>query len=189
MRWLLALILSTSLLLGGCATLVAPLSNQPLDRDHGDRTFGAFIEDASIEHKIRVNLIRQLPEKDNSRIVVVSFNGNVLLAGQTRSQSIKTQAEQIAKRVRHVQHVYNALQLRGNISFLTRVSDAWLTSKIKLGLLINGDTPGMRTKVITENGVVYLMGLLTHAEATQVVKQVQDASGVQKIFKIIEYID
>jgi osmotically-inducible protein OsmY len=55
--------------------------------------------------------------------------------------------------------------------------------------MLNGSAPGWRTKVVTENGVVYLMGLLTHAEAEQDVAQVQKVYGVQKIVKIVEYID
>ena len=77
----------------------------------------------------------------------------------------------------------------GSNSFLARTNDTWLTSKVKSRLLINGEAPGWRTKVVTENGVVYLMGLLTHEEADAVVEQVQKVYGVQKIVKIIEYID
>lgn len=175
--------------LGGCATLVAPMSTQPQDMDHGSRTWGAFFEDAAIEHKVRVNLLRELSNNDNAHIVVVSFNGSVLLAGEVPNDSIKTQAGQIATRIRHVERVYNELQVQGNISTLVRMSDAWITSKVKARLLVHGETPGWRTKVITEAGVVYLMGLLTHAEAERDVAQVQKVYGVQKINKIIEYID
>lgn len=176
-------------LFGGCATLVAPLSTQPQDMNHGDRTWGAFFEDAAIEHKIRVNLLRELPQDNNAHIVVVSFNGSVLLTGEVPSDSIKTQAGQIAKRIRHVQQVYNELQVQGNISTLVRMSDAWLTTKAKLRLLVSSSTPGNRTKVVTENGTIYLMGLLTRAEADQVVAQMQKVAGAQHIVKIIEYID
>jgi osmotically-inducible protein OsmY len=185
----LLLILPLLLSLTGCATLVAPLSSHPEDTDHGSRTWGAFFEDAAIEHKVRVNLLRELPKDTNSHIVVVSFNGHLLLAGEVPSDSIKTQAGQIAKRIRHVQQVYNELVVQGNISMLARSNDAWLTTKVKLRLMLNGSAPGWRTKVVTENGVVYLMGLLTHAEAEQDVAQVQKVYGVQKIVKIVEYID
>ena len=121
--------------------------------------------------------------------MVVSYNGNVLLAGQVASEDLSTQAENIASQVRHVRNVHNELQVVGSGSFLARTNDTWLTSKVKSRLLINGDAPGWRTKVVTENGVVYLMGLLTHAEADAVVAQVQKVYGVQKIVKIIEYID
>ena len=173
----------------GCASLSKGMSEEPVDQNHGKRTFGAFIEDGNIERKVAVNLARASAELDESRIVVVSYNGNVLLAGQVANDDLKAQAGNIAEQVRHVRHVHNELQVVGSNSFLARTNDTWLTSKIKSRLLINGEAPGWRTKVVTENGVVYLMGLLTHEEADAVVEQVQKVYGVQKIVKIIEYID
>lgn len=189
MRFWGGLLLAGCLLLGGCASLQAPMSAQPLDRDHGSRTWGAFFEDASIEHKVRVNLKRELPQSSSPHIVAVSFNGSVLLAGEVANKSIKTQAGQIAARIRHVKRVYNELQVQGKLSTLARMNDAWLTSKIKSRLLLSSKTPGWRTKVVTEGGVVYLMGLLTRAEAAHDVAQIQKVYGVQRIVKIIEYID
>ncbi|KZX68217.1 phospholipid-binding protein [Alcanivorax sp. HI0033] len=173
----------------GCASLSKGMSEEPVDQNHGKRTFGAFIEDGNIERKVAVNLARASAELDESRIVVVSYNGNVLLAGQVANDDLKAQAGNIAEQVRHVRHVHNELQVVGSNSFLARTNDTWLTSKVKSRLLINGEAPGWRTKVVTENGVVYLMGLLTHEEADAVVEQVQKVYGVQKIVKIIEYID
>jgi osmotically-inducible protein OsmY len=74
--------------LTGCATLVAPLSGEPMDREHGERTFGAVIEDQAIETKIRVNLKRAGEPLASQRVVVVSFNGQVLLAGQVASDAM-----------------------------------------------------------------------------------------------------
>ena len=173
----------------GCVSLSKGMSDQPVDQNHGKRTFGAFIEDGNIERKVAVNLARASTELDESRIVVVSYNGNVLLAGQVANEDLKVQAGNIAEKVRHVRHVHNELQVVGCNSFLARTNDTWLTSKVTSRLLINGDAPGWRTKVVTENGVVYLMGLLTREEADAVVEQVQKVYGVQKIVKIIEYID
>ena len=192
MRHLIPALLTSAFLLialSGCTSMSKGMSDQPTDQDHGSRTFGAFVEDGNIERKVSVNLARASEELDQSRIVVVSFNGNVLLAGQVASEDLKAQAGNIADQVLHVRHVHNELQVIGNNSFLARTNDTWLTSKVKSRLFVNGDAPGWRTKVVTENGVVYLMGLLTRDEAEAVVSQVQKVYGVQKIVKIIEYID
>ena len=192
MRHLIPALLTSAFLLialSGCTSMSKGMSDQPTDQDHGSRTFGAFVEDGNIERKVSVNLARASEELDQSRIVVVSFNGNVLLAGQVASEDLKAQAGNIADQVRHVRHVHNELQVIGNNSFLARTNDTWLTSKVKSRLFVNGDAPGWRTKVVTENGVVYLMGLLSRDEAEAVVSQVQKVYGVQKIVKIIEYID
>ena len=141
------------------------------------------------ERKIKVNLARASEALDQSHIVVVSFNGNVLLAGEVASDELRVQAENIAARVRHVRHVHNELKLSGDSGVLSRVNDGWLTTKLKPRLFVDGDAPGMRTKVVTVSGIVYLMGLLTRDEADAVVAQAREVGGVQKIVKIIEYID
>lgn len=178
-----------SLCLTGCATLVAPWSAEPMDQDHGERTFGAVIEDQAIETKVRVNIKRRGEPLSTQRIVVVSFNGHVLLAGQTTSEDLRKQAEELAAAVRHVERVHNELVVVGSSSSLARMNDGWLTFKTKTRLAFTKGVRASRTKVVTENGIVYLLGLMTKAEADLVVKAVQKVYGVQKIVRIIEYID
>lgn len=176
-------------MLSGCIRMVAATSSEPVDRSHGERTLGASIEDQAIENKVRINLYRASDQLGDSRIRVISFNGIVLLAGQVESGELKKQAGNIAQRIRHVKQLHNELQTSGQSSFLARTNDTWLTTKIKTRLYLNGDTPGGRTKVTTVDGIVYLMGLLTREETAAVVDAVQKVYGVQKIVKIIEYID
>lgn len=182
-------ILLSAVLFSGCATLSKNMAEEPIVQERGARTFGFFIEDGNIESKVKRELAQASPELDDAHIVVVSFNGNVLLAGQVGSDALRTQAGNIARGVRHVRHVHNELRVSGNTGGLARMNDTWLTTKAKARLLASSEAPGTRTKVVTESGVVYLMGLLTHEEANAVVAQVQKVSGVQKIVKIIEYID
>lgn len=188
--WLTALagvVLMTSL--SGCASIAASTSDNSAVQERGSRTMGAFVEDANIERKASNKVAQASGALADAHIVVVAFNGNVLLAGQVPNDSLRTQAENIVRSVQHVRHVYNALEVSGNSSTLARTNDAWLTTKVKTRLYVNGNAPASRTKVVTEDGVVYLMGLLTHKEADDVVAQVQKVGGVQKIVKIIEYID
>ena len=72
---------------------------------------------------------------------------------------------------------------------MTRSSDTWLTTKVKSALLANQETEGNRVKVVTENGVVYLMGLLSRAEAERVAEVARASYGVQRVVQIFEYID
>ena len=175
--------------LSGCVRMVASMSDEPTDQNHGKRTFGAKIEDRSIRNKVRINLYRGDERLRETRLKVTSFNGNVLITGQAADEALKRKATDIAEDVRHVRDVHNEMKIAGATSWLSRFNDGWLTSKTKTRLLLNGDTPGVRTKVVTDNGVVYLMGLLTRAQADAVVEQAQRVYGVQKIVKIIEYID
>lgn len=175
--------------LGGCATIVAPLSDQPMDQHHGKRTVGAKTEDRAIEFKTRVNLKRASEDLAAQRVVPVSYNRNLLLVGQVATPELKVEAGRVAEGIRNVRHVHNELEVRSANSSLARVNDSWLTFKVRLRLMFDGAAPSRRTLVTTENGVVYLMGLLTRDEADAVVAQARKVYGVQKIVKIIEYID
>jgi osmotically-inducible protein OsmY len=176
--------------ISGCTSVVNASREAPIDDDRGTRTFGSKIDDSLIETKVGVNVAKADPALDNdSHIVVTSFNGVVLLAGQTPRTDLKAKAEQAAAAVQRVKTVHNELQVIPPSGFLARQNDTWLTSKIKTQMLTDASIPGSRIKVVTENGIVYLLGLLTKQEATQATNLVQGVSGVQKIVKLFEYID
>jgi osmotically-inducible protein OsmY len=185
-------LLALTLCLGisGCSSVVNASREAPIDDDRGTRTLGSKIDDSLIETKVAVNVAKANPDLDNaSHIVVTSFNGVVLLAGQTPRADLKQLAEQTASQVQKVKKVNNELQVIEPSSLLARSNDAWLTSKIKTEMLTDSAIPGSRIKVVTENGIVYLLGLLTQAEATRATNLVQGVAGVQKIVKLFEYID
>lgn len=184
-----AILLALVLQLPACAHLVAPLSDRDIDRFHGKRTLGARIEDQAIERKSWINIRRNPAVPHDARIVVTSWNGQLLLAGQVPDAAAGAEAGKTAARVRHVEHVHNELETGARISRLARLNDGWITTRVKTRLLFGPDVPGRRIKVVTENGVVYLMGLLNHVEAQQAVQAAGKAYGVQKIVKIFEYID
>ncbi|MDX9665162.1 BON domain-containing protein [Pseudomonas sp. P5_152] len=185
-------LLALTLCLGisGCTSVVNASRESPIQDDRGTRTFGSKIDDSLIETKVGVNVAKANPDLDTqSHIVVTSFNGVVLLAGQTPRADLKAQAEQAAAAVQRVKTVHNELQVMQPSSLLARNNDAWLTTKIKTQMLTDASIPGSRIKVVTENGIVYLLGLLTKQEAAQATNLVQGVSGVQKIVKLFEYID
>jgi osmotically-inducible protein OsmY len=184
-------LLALTLCLGisGCTSVVNASREAPIDDDRGTRTFGSKIDDSLIETKVGVNISKANPDLDNSHIVVTSFNGVVLLAGQTPRADLKAQAEQVAGAVQRVKTVHNELQVLQPSSLLARQNDTWLTTKIKTQMLTDASIPGSRIKVVTENGIVYLLGLLTKQEAARATSLVQGVSGVQKIVKLFEYID
>ena len=185
---LLALTLCVSI--SGCSSVLTATRDNPIEDDRGTRTFGSKIDDSLIETKVGVNVAKADPALDNdSHIVVTSFNGVVLLAGQTPRADLKAKAEQAAAAVQRVKTVHNELQVIPPSGFLARQNDTWLTSKIKTQMLTDASIPGSRIKVVTENGIVYLLGLLTQAEANRATNLVQGVGGVQKIVKLFEYID
>ncbi|MBF8742930.1 MULTISPECIES: BON domain-containing protein [Pseudomonas] len=182
--------LTLCLSLSGCSSVLTSARNSPIEDDRGTRTIGSKIDDSLIETKVSVNIAKANADLDKgSHIVVSSYNGIVLLAGQTPRADLKSLAEQTAGQVQRVKKVHNELQVMQPSSILARNNDAWLTTKIKAQMLGDANVPSTRIKVITENGIVYLLGLVTQQEANAATSVVQGVSGVQKIVKLFEYID
>ncbi|MBF8779541.1 BON domain-containing protein [Pseudomonas fulva] len=189
-RYLGLMALTLCLSISGCSSVIDVAREKPIEDDRGTRTIGSKIDDSLIETKVAVNIAKASPDLDkHSHIVVTSYNGVVLLAGQTPREDLKSLAEQTASQVQRVKRVHNELQVLPPSSILARNNDAWLTTKVKTQMFGNADVPGSRIKVVTENGIVYLLGLVTQQEANQATAVVQGVSGVQKIVKLFEYID
>lgn len=187
---LCGLALVACLTASGCTPMLSASREQPIEDDRGTRTLGSKIDDSLIETKAAVNIAKASPELDQgSHIVVVSYNGVVLLAGQTPRAELKQQAAQVAANIQGVKRVHNELQVLPPSSGLARSSDTWLTTKIKAQMIGDESIPSGRIKVITENGIVYLMGLVTRAEGQRAANAVQSVAGVQRIVKLFEYID
>lgn len=186
-------LLALTLCLGisGCSSVITATRDTPIQDDRGTRTFGSKIDDSLIKTKVEVNVAKASPDLGNgaSRIVVTSFNGVVLLAGQTPREDLKAAAEQAASTVQRVKKVHNELQVMEPITLLAISSDALLTTRIKAQMLTDSNVPDGRIKIITDNGIVYLMGLLTQQEAARAASVVQSVSGVQRVVKVFEYID
>ena len=83
--------------------------------------------------------------------------------------------------------VYNELQVQRPASLLARSNDSLLTTKIKTQMIADSSVPSARIKVITENGIVYLLGLVTREEADAATRVIQSVSGVQKVIRLFEY--
>ena len=170
---LILAVLALSLVLAGC----------------GNRSVGNKIDDQFIPSQVSSNIARAYIDltSPTSRIIVTSYNGVVLLAGQTPRNDLKGIAEQAARRVNNVKKIHNELQIQNPTSLLVRSNDSLLTSRIKTQMLADSTVPGSRIKVITENGIVYLLGLVSQAEANHATNLVQSVSGVQKVVKLFQY--
>lgn|SRR5690606_15697426 len=157
----------------------------------GNRSIGNKIDDQFLEPAVaeRVREAHADLGSTTSRIVVTSYNGVILLAGQTPREDLKELAGRKAASVQGVRKVHNELQIGLPVSVLVRSNDALLTTRIKTQMLADNTIPGSKIKVITENGVVYLMGLITRQEGIRATNLTQSVSGVQKIVKLFQYTD
>lgn len=176
-------------ILGACTTVLDATHDGPIQPDPGERSFGTYIDDQKLETITKVNIGKAHPQLKAANIDVVSFNGVVLLTGQVPNNDLRNLAGATAQQVHSVRQVYNEIQVRGTTSVLARTSDTWLTTKVKSALLTDKEIDSGRIKVVTENGVVYLMGLLTRQEAENAAEKTRTVGGVQKVVKAVEYID
>ncbi len=184
-----ALILTTSLLLSGCATVLDATRDEPIQDNPTSRTTGSYIDDELIEVKSLVNLNKASASLKESHISVTSYNGSVLLTGQVANEADRNLASQVVSEIAKVKSVHNELAISGPTSHIVRTNDAWITAKIKTNMIAEKNLDSTRIKVVTENGVVYLMGMVKPQTADLAVAVVKQSHGVQKIVKVFEYVN
>jgi osmotically-inducible protein OsmY len=155
--------------------------------DH--RTIEKTVEDTQTAHKISDKIKTNPDMYKDSHIEVTVYNQIVLLTGETPKPEWREQVEAMAKSTANVSRVYNQISVQGATSSLTRTSDSWITTKIKTEMLATQDLKSGNIKVVTENGTVYLMGMVTRSQADIAVDIARQVSGVQKVVKIFQYRD
>ena len=151
------------------------------------RSSGMFVEDEVIELKSARRIKEQLGNAVH--INVTSFNRNVLLTGEAPEAAMKQRIEALVMSVDNVRNIINEITISGKTSLTSRSNDSLLTSKVKSRFLHSGQFRFNHIKVITENGVVYLLGMVTRAEAENAAEIAGTTSGVLKVVKVFEYLD
>lgn len=157
--------------------------------DPGSRTLGTLIDDKAIERRARREVRAASDELANAHLVVKSFEGRVLIAGEVPSEKARELAEHTVGSLRKVRTVYNELRVAGPTTFLSRRNDGWITDKVNAKMLATSDFDSDHVKVITVNGTVYLLGRVARAEGAQAAELAQSVYGVERIVKLLEYID
>jgi len=125
----------------------------------------------------------------NTNISVATYNDSVIITGQTPEIAQKNEITQLIKNLANDRKVYNFAEIASPSSFLTRASDTWITSKIKAKLIATNNIDPTKIKVVTENGTVFLMGIIPREDADTAVDIAQNTSGVQSVVKIFSYLE
>lgn len=178
-----AIVITGFVLLQGCSAIL------PANEDYGKRSFGTVWDDQMTESRAKRVIREAHGDLVDAHVNVTTFNGVVLLTGQVSSDEMKQLAGKVVSELRHVKTVHNELEVAGPTSMVARSNDTWLTTKVKTSLLVDNEISGNRIKVVTEDGVVYLLGLVTRDEAEVAVDRARQTYGVQKIVKVFEYIN
>ncbi len=177
-------------LLGGCAGLLIGGAAVGVSVAHDRRTTGTVVDDQSIELKVFDALNQKLPP--GNRISATCYNRAVLLTGEVVSEAVKQKAEAIVRGVTPpVREVYNELVVGAPRPFSARSNDGLLTTKVKAALfqVKIDDFDPTRVKVITDQNVVYLMGLVRPNEADASANVASQVSGVRQVVTLFEYIN
>ncbi len=123
-----------------------------------------------------------------SHVTVAVFNGVALLIGQTPTEELRARAEEIARQTDGIKLIYNEISIEEPIHNSARHYDVWLTTKVRSALTVTHGLNSSTLKVVTENGVVYLMGMTTKYQGQIAASKAQEVSGVKKVVKLFEYI-
>lgn len=186
MRFIVVIVLFVTSLLTSC--MVAVVAGAAAGVVVYDRRSVASIEsDARIFHVISRKIANDRRFL-GSRISIVSFNQVVLLVGQTPTASLRVVAEQYAQNTPTVRRVYDEVSIEPSLSISRQTQDTWITGQIRSQMLGRKGLESGSIRVVTENSVVYLMGIATHEQANLAVNVARQVAGVQKVVKVFQYI-
>lgn len=189
---ILALLIATQLLSGCAPVVVGGAVAGTVTVANSRRSPGAIVNDETIELKARLAILENKELNSQVHVEITSYNEIVLLTGEAPTPELRTQVQDIVKEIPMVRLIHNEMTIAAPSSYMTRASDSLITAKVKTEILginnIEGFN-GTRVTVVTSNGTVYLMGLVTHKEADAVTEVARQVGGVQRIVKVFEYFD
>ena|SRR3990167_3202618 len=179
------LVLMLALLLNGCVAAVIAGSLATGIVLYDKRSLSVMETDIGICYKIN-QAIQVDPRFHGTRIVVVCFNRNVLLIGQTPAATLKIMSEKIADKQPLVMRVYNEIHISAPISLNQKTKDTLITSQVRSGLLTKHGLESGSIRIITENGIVYLMGKVNSEQANLAVDVARQIDEVQQVVKVFQ---
>jgi len=150
------------------------------------RTTGTLVEDESIEIKVASAVRKEMG--DRIHLNVTSFNRQVLLSGEVRTAADKERAEKLAQSQENVNSVVNDLAVMPVSSLTQRSKDTVITGQVKAAFVDAKDMQVNAIKVVTERGIVYLMGRVTSREAKRATDIARSIGGVTKVVRVFEEI-
>jgi osmotically-inducible protein OsmY len=186
MRMIIVLLLALATLQSCAPLIVAGVAGGVLVADDRRKT-GVVVDDQSIELKARRRLSEEFGQK--AHISTTSYNWQVLLTGEAPTEELRARAETIVKEIEKVKRVINEVRVAAPSSMSARSADSLTTGKVKSRFVGENRFRANHIKVVTEAGVVYLMGIVSKKEADDAAEIASTTGGVQKVVKLFEYRD
>ncbi|MEP6702629.1 MAG: BON domain-containing protein [Betaproteobacteria bacterium] len=170
----------------GCVPLIATGIGSAALLADDRRTAGIYIEDESIENKALLRVDQK--HSNNVHLNVTSFNRVVLLTGEAPTAEVRADIERIVRGIENVRNVQNEITVAQPTTLLLRSNDSVLTSKIKARFVDANKFRANHVKVVTENSVVYLMGMVRKQEAQDATEIARSTGGVHRVVRVFEFI-
>ncbi|WP_293746435.1 BON domain-containing protein [uncultured Paraglaciecola sp.] len=183
----LPLLLSTTLLVQGCAGLLIGAGMGAAAVAHDRRTIGTQVDDTTTAGRISNALANDLAIQEQTSISIQVFNGTALLVGQAPTQELIQKAQTLASSVKNIKKLHNQIRLGAPIPASIVANDAWLASKVKAKLIADKQIDGLHIEIEVENGEVFLMGLVSEQESNIAVNITRNIVGVKQVIKAFEY--
>jgi osmotically-inducible protein OsmY len=182
-------VIAISLQLNACLPVVAGGAATTGVMASDRRSSGTFIDDEAIEFKVLKAISDNLGMQE-IHANVTSYNRNVLITGEVSSEANKDKAETAIKAIdANIRKITNEMKVGPSSSLGARTNDAYITSKVK-GMFIKKNLfPANYVKVVTEDSIVYLMGIVTKKEAEDAADIASHVSDVKQVVKVFDYID
>jgi osmotically-inducible protein OsmY len=175
-----------ALCLSGCApVLVGASAASAFSVSEDRRSSGAQLDDQSIEWRASSRLGERFGSKVH--VNVTSYNRAALLTGEVPDERTRGEVDSLVRALPSVHGITNELVVSEPTSLGSRTSDSFVTSKIKTRFLDASRFNALQVKVVTEAGVVYLLGVVTEKEAEDAVEIARTTGGVRKVVKMFEY--
>jgi osmotically-inducible protein OsmY len=177
----------SAMALTACVELaVATVAITTVDVIHDRRTAGSYFDDSGIELEMKKLLLGSKRMRSQAHVSPTSYNGILLLTGEATSEEIKQEVVNYANRIYGARQVVDETRVSGKTGLLSRTSDSLLTGKVKSTLLLKMKTTANQIKVVSEHGNVYLMGIVTDAEATRATEIARTVGGVVRVVRVFE---
>ena len=181
----LAAVLAALAFLSGCPAIIGAGGVAAYSSLEDRRTTGTQLDDSSIESRTASRINERFGER--AHVNVTAFNRAVLLTGEAWDEATRDEIGKVALTIPNVRAVTNEVQVAGISSATARASDTTLTARVKGRFLNVKEFNSLHVKVVTESGVVYLLGLVTEAEAEAATEIARTTSGVRKVVKVFDY--
>lgn len=192
MKIFLALLFFQLFFLTGCSTIATGGAEiTGLSLLHDRRSSPAILNDERIEINAGIELNSHDDTRNQCHFNVTSYNGMVLVTGEAPTENLRNKIIAIVRVIPGVKLIHNEIKIAQPSSFSTRSHDTLITTKVKSSLSNVKNLPGFdatRVKIITENGTVYLLGLVHENEGNIATEIARRETGVKQVVKVFEYI-